>query len=100
TPRVWDSVDSPVFDSPLAGPGIEHRVDRLLKLLVGVLRELVHRPKPLRQVPQCVSVQLGVEADAVLALGGGNLLLEALTGDLAHNVAEHLEQPSVAVPCE
>ena len=43
-PLVRDAVDAPVLDRALAGPGVEHRADRLLELLLRVLREARRAP--------------------------------------------------------
>ena len=40
-PVVGDAVQPPVGDRALAGPGVEHRADRELELLLRVLRELL-----------------------------------------------------------
>ena len=65
-PVVGDAVHAPVGDRALAGPGVEHRADRLAQLLLRVLRELVEPLEGLRQLLQRVDVELGVVLDAAV----------------------------------
>ena len=94
-------------DGALARPRVEDRADRLRELLARLLREVLagRLLEELARTPpcsarSCVDVELGVELDAGALLGGRDLGLEALAGDAAHDVAEHLHEAPVGVPRE
>ena len=105
-PVVGDPRDAPVLDGALARPRVEDRADRLRELVARRLREVLagllgeQRGERGLQLAQLVDAELGVELDAGALLGGGDLGFEALAGDAAHDVAEHLHEASVAVPGE
>ena len=99
-PFVGDPVDAAVLDRAIAQPRVEDRVDRLRQLLARLRRELVELAEAGGQLAQGVRVELGVLLDAALALGLLDGLLEALAGDAAHDVAEHLDEAPVGVPGE
>ena len=99
-PFVGDVVDPPVGDGALAHPRIEDRADGLLELLAGIGGEVVERLEAPGQLAQGVGVELGVQAHAALALDPRDLVLEARARHAAHDVAEHLHEPAVGVPCE
>ena len=102
-PAVGDAVDPPVGDGAIAGPGVEHRADRLAQLLVRILREVVqHREavRQVRQLPQGVDVEFGVVGDPALGLDRPDRVLEPVAGDAARDVAEHLDEAPVGVPRE
>ena len=71
-----------------------------LSCSLRVGREVVVGLEALGQLAQRVGVELDVERHAALALDAGDLVLEALARDPAHDVAEHLHQAAVAVPGE
>ena len=87
-PVVGDAVDAPVGDRAIAAPRVEHRADRLLELVARLLGELLaglvleDLAERRGQLLQRGDVELGVERDAVLLLGVGDRVLEALAGML------------------
>jgi hypothetical protein len=105
-PLVRDLVDAAVLDGALAGPGVEHGADRLLELLLRVLRELLAGlvpEDPLEVVGQCLQVvhaELHVVLHARRALALLDQVLVALAGDAAADVPEHLHEAAVGVPRE
>ena len=101
-----DTLLATVEDGAVGVPGVEHRLDRHVQLLPGLLREvaagllahdLLERADQLLQV---VGVQVEVVLDALGLLGVVDGLLERLAVDVQHGLAEHLDQPPVGVPGE
>ena len=99
-PVVRNALDAPVGDRPLARPGVEDGEDRAPQLLARVAREVVEGAEAAGELAQRVGVEVGVEPHVVLALDGGDLILEALAGHAADHVAEHLHQAAIGVPRE
>ena len=99
-PLLRDPIDLPVGDRSVAHPGVEHGQHRLAQLGARLGREAVERLEAAGQLAQRVRVELGVEADAALGLQARDLVLEALAGDAAHDVPEHLDEAAVGVPGE
>ncbi len=90
----------------VAVPGLEHRADRQVHLLAGVLRE---RPaglllddvlEPLHQGPEILGVQVQVVLRALGVLGTVQGVVEVLAAHAQHGLAEHLDEAAVGVPRE
>ena len=94
------------MDRALAAPGVEDGGDRLAQLLGRVLREPLagllgeQRLEGRGQLAQRRRVEIDVELDPRIALGGGDQRLVALAGNAAADVAEHLGEAAVGVPGE
>ncbi len=106
SPVLGDPVQAAVVDGALAVPGVEDGLDRLAQLLGRVLRELLaglrreQRLEGRGQLAQRRGLELDVELDPRLALGGRDQRLVALARDAAADVAEHLGEAAVGVPGE
>ena len=72
-------------------------VDDDLGVLLGVDVVGEDLLEGLDEVLEVVSVQLGVELDALLGLLGGDGVLEELAGDAHDDVGEHLDEAAVGV---
>ena len=106
SPLIGDVVDPAVLDSPLPRPGVEHRLDRLTQLDLGVLGKVIARVfaiDPLEIVDkrgELLDGELGVLLDPGGALALGDRPLELLPAHALRDVREHLDEPPVGVPGE
>ena len=103
---VRDALLAPVEHRPIGVPRREDRMDRLAKLLARVLRELrarlllddrLVRRHELLEIP---GVEVEVACDPLAFLELVERLVEPLTADVLHRLAEHLDQAAVGVPRE
>ena len=99
-PVLRNAVDAAVGYCPITHPRVKDCENGLLELLSRICRKVVDPLEAPRELAQRGGVKLGVEADAVLALDARDLLLEALTGNTAHDVAKHLHEAPIGVPRE
>ena len=101
-----DPLLPPVEDRPVGVPRVEDGPDRQVKLLAGVLREVVPgvlADDPLEGVhdpAQVAGVQVQVVLGALRLLRGIDRVLEGLALDVEYRLAEHLDQPPVGIPGE
>ncbi len=100
---VVDAVEAAVVAGAPVVPRLEHRPDRRVELLAGILGEGLAPVLPvdvledLDQVAQVVGREVDVLLHPAPALHRRQRLLEVLLRDLGHDVAEHLDEAAVGV---
>ncbi len=112
TPLFGDLVHAAVDDGAFVHPAVEHGADAAPELFPCVIGEvfagvfLYGRLEETDEVLEVFNIELGVELDAFLLLDLVHDFLEGVdVGFLfglhtEHNVAVHLHEAAVAVPCE
>ena len=96
-----DALATAIEHGAIGVPRVEDGLDRTHELGLGVLGELAavvledDRLVGLDELPQVVGVQLEVSGDALGLLDRVHRVLEALTLEVEHGLAVHLEQPAV-----
>ena len=103
---VRDALASPVQACALGVPRVEHGTDGLVELVTRMLGELpsgVLVDELLEQVDQGLEIarlELDIGLHALGLLGAVERGREHFSIDVEHRLAEHLQQPAVAVPGE
>ena len=103
---VGDALELAVVAGAPSVPRTEHRLDRVPQLLVGILREVdagVGLDDVLERRDETLEIarrKFGIGCDATLVAQLLECLLEAVTGDVEHDLAEHLHEPAVGVERE
>ena len=102
-PLRGDSVQLAIGDRPLVHPAAEHGADRAPKLLLRILRERLAEALlnlvlvDLHQNFPVLGGEIGVEGFALLFLVPLEQSFEVVAFHVEHHVAEHLDEPPIAV---
>ena len=106
THQTGDLVD-PAIGNRLGGvPGSEHGLDGRLQLAIGILRErladmlLVDGLVAIAELAETLGRHIRVLGHLVLLLDGIELRLEVMMIDAHHDVAEHVDEPTVRIERE
>ncbi len=103
SPGIGDLVDAAVANRPLVPPGAEHRADRPPELLLRVLGKgptgvlLDGLRVAADQGSPVFAIELRVQGDAPGGLQRLEVILEAIVGNLEHDLAVHVHETAVAV---
>ena len=104
-PGIRDVVVAAIDVRARVVPGTEYGLDRLDQLYLRIGREvlsdglLVHRLELIRQILEILRGQIHVLRHAPLDLLLVDQLLKLALRDFHDDIGEHLDEPSVAVPC-
>ena len=99
-------VELAIFDGSLVVPASDDGIDCASELVDRPNREFlagvffVDFQIILDQLFEVLGGKLHIEIDAAFVLFGLNGLLELLVRDAHHDVAEHVDEPAIRIPCE